>query len=232
MAELQSLAHLQEVDVQIEAETVARQEIQAALAGDTTVGSARARVAELGEKLHGLEGQLRELEWDAERISGEIAKDEERLYGGKVRNPKELDGIQKDLEQRKARRRVVEDKELELMTDQEAAESELKDARAALASAEAAWRVLEESLLARQEQTRRHLGTLQVERARVVGEITPPTIILYDRLRREKHGRAVSRVDRSTCLGCRIALPSGVVSHIRQGRDLVFCPSCGRILTL
>jgi len=60
--------------------------------------------------------------------------------------------------------------------------------------------------------------------------VGPTNLSLYETLRREKRGRAVSRIERATCLGCRIALPMGVVQHVRAGRELVFCPSCGRVL--
>ncbi|HEX5416548.1 MAG TPA: C4-type zinc ribbon domain-containing protein [Chloroflexota bacterium] len=232
MPELQTLAHLQEIDLQIEAETVTLRETEAALRGDPAVAAARTRVEEARERVLGLERRLRELEWDAEKLTGEIAKDEERLYGGRVRNPKELDQLQKDLDQRKGRRRHVEDDELEVMTSLEARQSEAKAAEAGLAGTEAAWREQEGLLQAKQTQTQQHLQTLRDERTRLLAEVTPATLTLYERLRREKRGRAVSRIDRSMCLACRIALPAGVVAHVRQGRETVFCPSCGRILTL
>lgn len=232
MSELQTLAHLQEVDLQIEAETATLRETETALGGDPAVAAARTRAQELREQTLGLERRLRELEWDAEKITGEITQDEERLYGGRVRNPKELDGLQKDLNSRKERRRHVEDVELEIMTNLEAREAETKAAEAALARAEAAWREQARTLQEKRTQTLDRIHALRDERARLLAEITPETLALYERLRREKRGRAISRIDRSMCMACRIALPSGVVTHVRQGRETVFCPSCGRILTL
>jgi len=232
MSELQTLAHLQDVDLQIEAELVTLRETDSALGGDPAVATARTRVEEMREQILGLERRLRELEWDAEKITGEITKDEERLYGGRVRNPKELDGLQKDLDSRKERRRHVEDDELDILTSLEARQAETRAAEAALAKAEAVWQERAGILRAKHAQTTEHIQALRDERARLQAEITPDTLTLYERLRREKRGRAVSRIDRSMCLACRIALPAGVVAHVRQGRETVFCPSCGRILTL
>ena len=51
-----------------------------------------------------------------------------------------------------------------------------------------------------------------------------------DAARRAKAGRAVARVERGTCQGCRITLPTHLVQRVRAGGMLVQCPSCERIL--
>lgn len=230
MAELQELYHLQELDVQAEAKNAALQEIASSLGETGELVTARAQVDSLRELLHDQERRLRELEWDSEEITRHIAADEQKLYGGNVRNPKELDGLQKDAEQRRRHLREIEDRELQLMADVEATQAELARAQAELARVWAAWEDAQRALSARQAEESAALAALKVERAKVTAMITGPMLAEYERLRREKRGRAISRIERSNCQGCRIALPSGIIAHARAGRDLVYCPSCGRLL--
>ena len=53
---------------------------------------------------------------------------------------------------------------------------------------------------------------------------------LYAALRQAKQGRAVAKVERGSCQGCRIGLPTHMVQKVRAQESLVQCPSCERIL--
>ena len=51
----------------------------------------------------------------------------------------------------------------------------------------------------------------------------------YDRLR-SRHSNAIVPVVDNTCMGCFVQLPSAVSSRLGNGRDVVCCDHCGRIL--
>jgi uncharacterized protein len=230
MSDLQLLNQLQDDDLAIEAKIASMQEIESSLGETGDLMAARTQVDSLRELLHDQEQRLRELEWDVDDLNRHVTVDEQKLYSGIVKNPKELEGIQRDLDQRKARRSQLEDRELQVMADIEVTQAELQRAQEELARIRDAWEQHQRELSTRQAQTNNELEALRVSRSQVAASVNPANISLYERLRREKRGRAVSRVERSTCMGCRIALPMGVVQHARAGRDFVYCPSCGRIL--
>lgn len=232
MSEPQTLFLLQEVDLRIEGETTALEEVARALGDRTALTSAEERVDQLRGRLREQEQRLRDLEWDVAQINQEIARDERRLYGGRIHAPKELGDIQKDIRQLQTRRGTVEDRAIEALAAVEETQGLLQTAETALGQARSAWDMRHQELIERQGQIQTQLVVLRGERDRLVAALAAPTLTLYERLRREKRGRAVSRIERSTCLGCRISLPTGTINHVRQGRELVFCPSCGRILTL
>lgn len=230
VSDLQLLHQLQELDLQIEAQNRLLQEIEGALAETSELSAARARVSELQDALHRLERRLHELEWKTEDLTRTLQADEQKLYSGKIHNPKELESLRVDLEQRQARRRALEDEELQLMADVEDTQARLAEARRQLEQVEAATGERQRGLLARQAELEDQLAAQQAERRRLVATIPAATIHQYEQLRRDKRGRAVSRIDRATCQGCRIALPMSVVQRVRAGREIVLCPSCGRIL--
>lgn len=230
MSDLQLLSQLQELDLRVEAQSRALQEIEAALAETSDVIEARARVTSLQDSLHDQQKQLRDLEWDAEETSRQARQEEQKLYGGAIHNPKELDGLRRDLEQRQARRREIEDRELDLMTAMETTQAELARAQEELARLEQDAAAQHGELLGQQAEQREQVAALNADREKIAARVAPANLVQYEQLRRDKRGRALSKVERSTCQGCRIALPMGLVQRARAGRDFVFCPSCGRIL--
>lgn len=229
MSDLQSLFRLQELDLQIEAHNALLQEIAAALGETGDMVTAQSQVNSLREMLHDQEQRMRELEWDVDTISRQVTDEESKMYGGKVKNPKELQDLQKDVGQRQERRRKIEERELEIMADVDQTQAELQRAQEELRNLRSLWDENQRNLAERQSATTGALDAFRIKRAQLTASITPSSISAYEKLRREKRGRAVSKVERSTCLACRITLPMGLIGRIR-GRDFAYCPSCGRIL--
>jgi predicted nucleic acid-binding Zn-ribbon protein len=61
--------------------------------------------------------------------------------------------------------------------------------------------------------------------------VDPKTLSFYDALRAKHQGRAVAKVERGTCGGCRISLPMSLLQRARSGSHvMVQCSSCERIL--
>jgi predicted nucleic acid-binding Zn-ribbon protein len=230
VSDLQLLYQVQELDLQIEARRRALQEIEESLGESGELASARAQVTRLQELLQDQQRQLRDLDWNVEEISRRAKEDEEKLYSGAIRNPKELEGLRRELEQRQERRRQLEDRELQLMAEIEETQAELRQAESELAHVQSAVDAQHRELRARQAEVTEHLARLGSERTRLAATIAAANLAQYEQLRRTKRGLAISKVERSTCQGCRIALPMGLVQRVRAGRDFVFCPSCGRIL--
>jgi predicted nucleic acid-binding Zn-ribbon protein len=232
MGDLQLLSQLQELDLQIEAKTVALQEIESSLGETGELTTARAQVESLRGLLHDQEQRLRELEWDVDELNRHVTNDETRLYKGDIKNPKELEGLQRDLTQQQTRRVQIEDRELQLLSDVEATQAELQKAQDELKRTTGLWEERQRDLSARQLKITEEMVSLRGSRTKIGAAMAPANIALYELLRREKRGRAVARVERSICMACRIALPMGVVQRARAGRDFVYCPSCGRILSV
>jgi len=172
----------------------------------------------------------RDLDSRLQDIEAKIGPVDKKLYGGTIRNPKELTDLQHEVEMLKARRRKLDDEGLELIEAVEAASRILAEARERLKAMETAWK----SDLAELGETRgraeQEMVRLQEERKRRVAGMDPAALGVYDTLRPKKQGRAVARIERGTCQGCRLMLPSHVVQRARSASDLVHCPSCERIL--
>ncbi len=69
--------------------------------------------------------------------------------------------------------------------------------------------------------------TLELARRRLLDEIEPRWLVLYERAQR-RYGRAVAAVRARVCQGCYMALPRSAAPA--AGETLSLCESCGRIL--
>ena len=64
----------------------------------------------------------------------------------------------------------------------------------------------------------------------MAAQVEPPLLQRYETLRQAKGGRAVAKVERDLCQGCRMSLPTQLRQRVRSGRQAVNCSSCGRML--
>jgi predicted nucleic acid-binding Zn-ribbon protein len=230
MPRIADLWVLQEIDSALDIRRGQLADAQERLGDPEELLAARARVADLREGARRAWSSQKDIEAEAEPIKAKIAAADEKLYGGSVRNPKELSDLQADVEQLKRQLSAVEDRDLEALGALESAEQELREAEATLASLEAATREEQAELNERIARLTGEVGQYEAERRDAASAIEDTVLRVYDHVRRAHQGRGVARLDRSLCTGCRITLPTTMVNKARSGQALVQCPTCERIL--
>lgn len=230
MTSVADLYLLQEIDLELEAKQAALAELEERLGESDELRSARLEAAEKPERLRETQRGQRDAEWAVEEVRAKIQPLEEKLYGGSVKNPKELVGFQQDVDSLKGRQRELEDRVLEAMALVEEAERELAASEVRLSEVETQWRAEQEDLVRQGEELRREIEGLEGRRSAQGAAIDAGTMSQYDALRKAHQGRAVAKVERGICQGCRISLPMHVVQQARRGNPWVQCTSCERIL--
>jgi predicted nucleic acid-binding Zn-ribbon protein len=224
------LLALQDIDLRRDARRALIADIDSRLGETEAVIEAREAVASAEAELDRLRREQRALEAQLEDLDAKIAPIEKKLYDGSVRNPKELTDLQRDVESQKARRSHLDDEGLALIETVEAAANALATAKAALTQAEAEWKADQAGLEAERDRAQRENTSLEEERQRWAVGMDASALGLYEGLRQTRQGRAVSRIERGACQGCRLSLPTHIVQRVRTGTILVQCPSCERIL--
>ncbi|MBI2760275.1 MAG: hypothetical protein HYX51_02475 [Chloroflexi bacterium] len=230
MTLVSELYALQEIDTALDSNTRELEEIVGRLGVDDEHADLLAEIAGQEAKLTVARARSKDLETAIGDLRGKSAPVEEKLYGGTVLIPKELQALQEDLDMLTRRRRELEDQDLVVMEQVEAATAALAAARARLDQLVGARRDEVERLTERRAEIESDRDRLQADRVRRVGRFDPATLARYERLRTMKRGRAVARMERGTCTGCRITLPTTVQQRARSGMQLVYCTSCERIL--
>lgn len=232
MTLIADLYALQEIDSHIDQDEVALESLRAPAEENEALDEARLERAEHEAGLPELESRLRDLELQSAGLKAKADPVERKLYDGSITNPKELGDLQMDLDQINRHRQSLEDELLSVLEQIEAK-------RAAIAAIERRIEEMESQSAAelagnQADETRLEgeLVGLRDRRGSTAGRIPGQTLAAYDRLRRRRRGVAVVRVERGTCLGCRLTVPTVVLQRARSGTNPnpVQCPSCERML--
>jgi predicted nucleic acid-binding Zn-ribbon protein len=229
MAELDTLAHLQDLDTQIDERQHRLEAIKASLGVSAQLKQARGELEQAVASLQRLEKRQRDLEWDMSDRSSKIAALETKLYSGTVRSPKDLSALQAEIEHMKVALSGVEDQALETMGQVDQARASTVERERELGQLQTRWSADQQALRQEGKALTETLAGLRAQRESTAAGVGKPLLARYEELRRSRRGLAVSRLDRGVCLGCRTSLPTAQVQSARQGQ-VVYCSSCGRIL--
>lgn len=230
MNEALNLYRLQLLDTQIGQHRTRLEEIEQALSNDQAVVVAQKALTAAESTLKSAHKNLRQIEDRVESHRLKRKESQAALFGGKVKNPKALQDLQMESESLKQYIGRLEDEQLEAMIAHETAQVSADRAQKALNNARAA--AIEKNAALNGEKT--HLtdtvDKLSRERDVVLQSITPDLLRLYKQLQKTKRGIAITNVSEGGCSICGQALTPADQQAIRTTSELIFCPSCGRIL--
>lgn len=221
---------LQEIDSAVEATKASLTAVEEQLGESEELIAGRQAVEEGRDALEGVSKQQRELEWQVDDLRPRLSDVEGKLYSGSVRNPKELGSMQEEANILRGQLRRREDELLDLMVRVEERQTALREAEESLTEVEGRWRQDQKELTSEKEKLEGELAGLEERRRQQTGLIEARVLALYDNLWERRQGRAVAKVERGMCGGCRITLPMTVLQKARSGMDVVQCVSCERIL--
>ncbi len=230
MSRTQHLYELQQLDIEAETVSLRLQDIAARLGESAELKRARKMVADAQTHLSKYRATMQDLDLDVAGLAEKIKADEQRLYSGRVGNPKELAGLQEEVASLKRRREKKEEELLEAMVAVEEAEAGLADAQAILTQVSETWKTGQGNLVDEQASLQARLEQLAEQRTSLVIAVGPEDLATYERLRQRKGGRAVVTITNGICQGCRMSPPTSQVQQAKMGHDLVLCNNCGRIL--
>jgi len=230
MGVAKQLYQLQEVDLELESNERALQQVASQLGESQEVVRARNKLASERQRLEELRRQQHSLEWEIDGIATKLTAAEDKLYSGSICSPKELANLQHEVDGLKTRRSQLEDKALDIMEQVELATASVATIDSQLKTMEAEWQSQQQQLSADMEQLKAVLSNLKHKRQTLAAEIDPRAVELYQELKNQK-GTAVAKVEQGICRGCRISLSATELQRARSG-SLTQCSSCGRILFL
>jgi predicted nucleic acid-binding Zn-ribbon protein len=149
---------------------------------------------------------------------------------GQVKNPRELNAIQREIE---ATRRMASARSEEIdkikggVAEAEARIAALTDSFETVkgqASAE------KDRLAAQQQKLESRLGKLRSGRSDLTEQIDRELLRTYDRIRRRVGGVAFVAAVEGQCGACKMHVPHQVYVSLRKGQEVLTCESCGRLL--
>lgn len=230
MSRISDLFRLQELDLERERWVSRQADIDRTLADEAGVQAAQAAVAHAHAQFTRARGQAQTLEHEMQALTGKMHELEQRLYGGRLSNPKELRDLQADVQSHQRRRAALEEQQFTALIESETAETQLAAAQHQLQTAETAWHSGNTSLRTERAQIAERLVGLDDERTSLTNRIRPDDLATYQRLRASKNGRALARLDDGVCNACWVEPSATLAQQARRGQEPALCPNCGRIL--
>lgn len=230
MSQARALYQLQTLELrQREIERRLR-EIAAALAHDERVSRAGAMVQEAQENLQPILARQRELEHALAANEAKAKATDERLYSGKVSNPKELADMQQELVALQRRRDQLEEELLDTMEAVEGAQEGLAGAEEGLRQAESVQAVENAAWIQERAELLEERGSLLEQSSAAIEGIAAEPLAQYRSLSKQKRGRALSLIKEGRCAACGVGLSTGLEQRVKHGIELVNCHNCGRLL--
>lgn len=225
-----ALYQLQQLDLELERVLAEQQAVVKSLQGSVALQKLRAEHKQAQQQLQaGLQAQ-KEAEWTLDDLSRRLAAQEQRLYSGVVTTPKELNALQQEVQHLRTQQSRQEDRVLEAIDVAETSQETVHRKAEALQQAEKAWEQESATSVIRRDQIEARKQELQAKRTQLVTGIRTEHMNRYEAMRRTKQGRAISKVEQSSCQWCRVILTPSELQHVRTSSELQTCTNCGRIL--
>lgn len=224
------LYRLQQTDSQLDAITNRINEIDTLLKDDQSLRQAESAAKKAEDFLQTERKALRQAEENVRQQRMKIEQNESTLYSGRMHNPKELHDLQNEVASLKRYKTVLEDRQLEAMLAEEAASANFLSASQAFEAERKTYEMRFQTLIDEKTKLNKDLARFQEERKAVMSDIPAEDIVLYDRLRQQRRGVAVSKIVNQVCSACGSTLNSMLLHAARNPNQISRCDTCGRIL--
>ena len=230
MTTARQLYALQEVDLDLDRVYRALEQAEDELKIEVSIGNLESSLQDEEERLVDVELRQRDnlIELEARRERTEAL--ESQLYDGSTLNARDLEALQHEVANVRHLLEQDEALSLELSIQAEDYMTRCANLRQQLDEARSRWEVQRDELNRRVAELRAEQGEFEKQRELLASTVDQATLQRYEVLRKSKGGRAVARVERDLCQGCRMSLPTQLRQRVKSGRQAVNCSSCGRML--
>ena len=195
----------------------------------------RNRASSTQTQLDAAKNRVKQIESERKRLELEVESKKTQIekYANQqlqTRKNEEYKALAHEIETCKGDIMKIEDQEIVLMEQTEAAQKEV--ARANGEANEA--KKLADSLIAelgqREENFKKELAELQQGRAELAAAVDESARNRYERLLKGKGDNVVVGINHGVCGGCHMKLQQQLIVSCQAQKEIVTCSSCGRIL--
>ena len=192
------------------------------------VATAQAELEHAKLRIKQIESARKDLELEVEAKKQMIVRYANQQF--QTRKNEEYRALAHEIDTCKAAIFQIENGEIELMEQAEAAQKELLRATQAAKDARSLADDQVGQLDAREENLRKELAELEANREELAAAVDEGARNRYERLVRSKGDNVVVGVHHGVCGGCHMKLPPQLLVTCQGEKELVGCSNCGRIL--
>jgi predicted nucleic acid-binding Zn-ribbon protein len=169
-------------------------------------------------------------------IEEKIAQEEDKMYSGRIINPKELSALQDEIGMLKRRKAPIEEKGFEQLEARDQLLEERRRLEEELADLDRDASAVRTKISEAEDVIDRELATEDSKRGSVLVSIPADALESYEEIRSSKRGVGVGALENGICSACREALSAVEVDRIkkraREGEWLFRCEHCRRLLVV
>ena len=230
MTTAKQLYALQEVDLDLDRVYRALEQAEGDLNIGISIENLEAALRDEEERLQEVELLRRDNQMETESRRERTEVLETQLYDGSMTNARDLEAMQQEAVN--VRHLLEQGEALSLELSIQAEESQMRCASLSqeLTETKTHWEAQQVELNRRVAGLRVEQNEYEKQRETLASGVDPATLQRYETLRKSKGGRAVAKVERDLCQGCRMSLPTQLRQRVKSGRQTVTCSSCGRML--
>jgi uncharacterized protein len=172
---------------------------------------------------------------DRKRFEGEIQVQQQKISKLKdqmleAKTNDQYRAFQHEIEYCEKEIRSSEDRILDLMSESEPLERNVKAAEVALKQEKAQVEAEKQQARERTARDQKESGELHTERKSIAVQMTPNVLSSYERVRKMRRGIAIAEAVDGRCSQCHIALRLQFFQDLKRGEQVMNCESCNRIL--
>jgi len=186
------------------------------------------RVATARERLTACQTSRRAIEKDLAVHQGRLSKFRDQLMV--VKTNVEYQAMQKEIEFAQHEVKQFEDGILELMLEFDDLSAAVKAAEVDLAGEQKKVEADRRALAIELKELQGVLDRLATDRGRVVAQIDPRALAMFETVSRRRNGVAVAEARDGVCTVCHVRLRPQVFNEVRRNAEIIQCESCNRVL--
>lgn len=232
VSDLKALYALQQVDSEIDILKHSFSALDKGIGERTAYDAAKSAYEQAQIVLKETETSHHDTILERDSVEGKRASEEKRLYSGSVQSPKELQAMQKEVEMLEANRKKLDAKIDDLSKMHESAQSRLSETKSLYAEAHLALKKKIDSYNKASSAMGIEAKSLTKQRSEAAKVIPADLLKRYETLRKSRDGIAVVLLNEEddSCGGCHMSLPTNTAARVREGRGIVTCDNCGRMV--
>ena len=230
MTTARQLYALQEVDLDLDRVYKALEEAEEELKIEVSIENLETALQGEQERLQDAELLQRDNHMEIESRRERSEALETQLYDGSMINARDLEALQHEAANVRQLLEQDEALSLELSIQVEETRSSYVTLNQQLTETRSRWEMQQAELNRKVSDLRKEQREFEKQRELLASRFDPATLQRYETLRKSKGGRAVAKVERDLCQGCRMSLPTQLRQRVKSGRQTVNCSSCGRML--
>lgn len=228
-AQIEILALLQTIDREIKEQTGRKQDLLSEIG--IKEREIRAKKSEIDALVAGF-SEKEKLRLEKDRVFQDEGKKamEKRMRMNRIKNVKELQALQREIDQARQNNGELEDELIRIMQELDVIKAQIQAKEAEISTMQEQWQNQQKELDEQIHRIDTAVSQAIVRRQDIATQVTGDLISRYDLIFSRRGGTAVVEVAAGICQGCFMNVPPQLWNEIIRNEKLHLCPSCQRIL--